>query len=85
MMAPILAALLFTSTFFVLMWTYDILTSYFYYFLRERELRAYEKFIARTQELLEEERAHQEQIKQLIQQYDATLDEFIKKRNEQAK
>ena len=69
MIAPVLAAFVFTSTFFALMWLYDLLTATFYYYLQSREVKAYEKMIIRTEELIKREKAFQAEINKLISQY----------------
>jgi hypothetical protein len=69
MIAPVLAAFVFTSTFFALMWLYDLLTATFYYYLQSKEVKAYEKMIIKTEELIKREKAFQAEINKLISQY----------------
>ena len=69
MITPVLAAFVFTSTFFALMWVYDLLTATFYYYLQAREVKAYEKMIIKTEQLIAREKAFQAEINKLISQY----------------
>lgn len=69
MITPILAAFVFTSTFFALMWMYDFITTALYYYLHVREVKAYEKMIIKTEALVEREKAFQAEINKLISKY----------------
>jgi hypothetical protein len=69
MITPFLAALVFTTTFFVCMWLYDIATAAIYYYMHVREVDAYEKMIIKTEALIEREKAFQANIKKLIKTY----------------
>jgi hypothetical protein len=69
MIAPFLAAVVFTSTFFMCMWLWDLATAAFYYYMHVREVAAYEKMIIKTEALIKREQAFQADIKKLIKNY----------------
>ena len=69
MITPFLTALVFTSTFFALMWVYDFITAALYYYLHVREVAAYEKMIIKTEALIKREKAFQAEINKLINRY----------------
>ena len=69
MITPFLAAIVFTSTFFLCMWLWDLATSVFYYYMHVREVNAYEKMIIKTEALIKREKAFQTDIKKLIKNY----------------
>jgi hypothetical protein len=71
MIAPFLAAVVFTSTFFMCMWLWDLMTAAFYYYMHVREVDAYEKMIIKTEALIKREQAFQADIKKLIKNYGA--------------
>ena len=83
MITPFLAAIVFTSTFFMCMWLWDAATAAFYYYMHIREVDAYEKIIVRTEALIKREKAYQAEIKELIKSY-GVISIAIKPDNKQA-
>lgn len=69
MITPILAAIVFTSTFFMCMWLWDVATVAFYYYMHVREVEAYEKMIIKTEALIKREQTFQADLKKLIKNY----------------
>lgn len=69
MITSFLAAFVFTTSFFAMMWLYDMLTAAFYFWMHDREVRAYERMIIKTEKLIAREKEFQAEINKLINQY----------------